>query len=100
MRRLPLLLLVIVLVLAVAGGAWWRLRSRASTVPTQDEVLRAVMARVDGDHDGRISREEWLRHGGEEGLFTQHDTNHDGFLDLDEFRTMFLTTDPVWLNGR
>lgn len=95
-RRLAIGLLLI----AVAAGVWLLARPRAARVPTQDEVLAAVIARVDEDHDGRISRDEWRRYGGEADLFARYDADRNGFLDVAEFRAMFFETDPIRLNGR
>lgn len=88
------------LLIALAGGVWLRLRSLAPSVPTQSQVMAAVMARADDDHDDRLSRGEWTRYGGEDAVFDRYDVDHDGFLTLDEFTTLFLATDPMRMDGR
>ena len=87
-------------VVSLGAGAWWLKHARSASVPTEDDVMRSVMARVDDDHDGRVSRQEWRRYGGADNLFDQYDTSHDGYLDLGEFRSMFSVTDPLRLDSR
>lgn len=65
-----------------------------SNLPDEDGVYRELMARIDTDHDGRISRQEWEANGGRKSVFDAYDFNHDGFLDLAEFKAMFVEVDP------
>ena len=100
LRRRGLVALVVAVLVAIAVvGAWLRMRSAAS-VPTREQVLAAVLARADDDHDGRLSRQEWKRYGGDDALFDRYDVNHDGYLDLTEFSAQFQATDPRSLEGR
>ncbi len=44
------------------------------------------MSSLDTDNDGKISRREFMRHHGE--MFNAHDTDSDGFIDMDEMQGM------------
>jgi hypothetical protein len=89
------LILVIVIVAAVAAlGGWLYARSRRDVVPTTEAVFAEIIARVDKDHDGRISPAEWQAYGGSKEVFEAYDFNADGSLDVSEFQAMFYSMDP------
>lgn len=48
------------------------------------QKFRAMLRVADADHDGRISREEFVAAGAR--LFERLDANHDGYVDRDEIR--------------
>lgn len=77
--------------LAVAGTLAARrvLEMRASRAPYVQ-----AFARLDRNGDGRLSREEFIDAGGRAIEFDAYDANHDGYLDVDEFRTAFMHEDP------
>ena len=45
-----------------------------------------MMSKVDSDKDGKISKEEFLKH--HEAMFDKKDLNNDGFIDEDEMGKM------------
>ena len=45
-----------------------------------------MMSRIDGDKDGKISKEEFLKY--HEEKFKKKDLNNDGFIDEDEMQKM------------
>lgn len=45
-----------------------------------------MMSKVDSDKDGKISKEEFLKH--HEAMFDKKDLNNDGFIDEDEMHKM------------
>ena len=45
-----------------------------------------MMSKVDSDNDGKISKEEFLKH--HEAMFDKKDSNNDGFIDEDEMHKM------------
>jgi hypothetical protein len=47
---------------------------------------RERFAAMDTDHDGRISKAEWLAAGRKERGFAMMDADHDGYLTIDELR--------------
>ena len=53
--------------------------------PQVDPVTTIV--RIDTNHDGAASREEWVAYGNHDAGFTAIDTNHDGRLTVAELRT-------------
>lgn len=53
---------------------------------------RKFIAKVDADHDGRISMTEWRMQGLPARNFHRLDRNHDGFINLGELRAK---TPPV-----
>lgn len=79
------------LCVCLLAGLWLTCtRWIAARTVTTDDVMRAWMARFDRDHDGRISRDEWLYYGGRPETFEGFDFNGDGYLDAHEFETFFL----------
>lgn len=85
-----LVTILAVLVVAASVALWYTRRD----VPDTEAVFAAIVNRVDTDHDGRISRDEWKRYGGTEAVFAAYDFNGDGFLDVAEFEASFFGTDP------
>jgi hypothetical protein len=47
----------------------------------------AKLMAMDTDHDGKWSKAEWLAGGRKERSFDLMDTNHDGFLTVEELKT-------------
>ncbi len=64
------------------------------SAPTPEGVMpdapradgRARFAAMDTDHDGKISKAEWLAAGRHERGFALMDADHDGFLTTNELR--------------
>lgn len=83
---------LIIGVLAAGLTAGWLSRPRA--MPPREAVYGELMARLDADHDGRISLAEWQAAGRRPELFTAADANRDGMLDVAEFEVLFVATDP------
>lgn len=76
MRLLPLILALCLPVPALAQG----------TASSPSAQVRRMMSDMDADHDGFVSREEFLAaHRRADQSFDQLDTNHDGVLSRDEF---------------
>lgn len=75
MRIFPLLLVLCLPVAALAQGG-----------PPGSPSARRMMMEMDADHDGFVSREEFMAsHAGADRLFGQLDTNHDGAISRDEY---------------
>lgn len=85
------LVMILAVLVVAAGFMLWMSRRE---VPDNEAVFAAIVNRVDTDHDGRISREEWKRYGGNDAVFNAYDFNGDGFLDVSEFQASFYGTDP------
>ncbi len=49
-------------------------------------AMPARLAAADTDHDGRWSKAEWLAAGRKARGFDAMDTNHDGFLTIEELK--------------
>lgn len=91
---LPWLALVLGIV-AMTGLTWLGGPARARTaLPDRAEVFRVTLARFDTDRDGRISLEEWTRHGGDREMFGVYDFNADGRLDVTELEAFLVTVAP------
>src|SRR5262252_62508 len=43
----------------------------------------------DSNHDGRLDMDEYKSHGGHPGNFNAMDCNHDGYLDINEFTNRY-----------
>jgi Ca2+-binding EF-hand superfamily protein len=56
------------------------LQSNASMM----QKMHAMLASADTNHDGKVSREEFVQQGMQ--LFDMADTNHDGYVDKDEMQ--------------
>lgn len=82
---------ICVIVVAVVGLFSFMHRQRYRT---SADVMREALARIDSDHDGRISKDEWKRYNDDDKAFARYDVNGDGYLDLDEFTRMFWSFDP------
>ena len=54
--------------------------------PADHMTPRERFAAMDTDHDGRISRAEWLAAGRHERGFAMMDADHDGFVTVDELK--------------
>jgi len=57
------------------------------------ERMAKVMARfddLDADHDGKITRAEWIRKFGNDDGFDHYDVDHNGVIDADEFARGYL----------
>lgn len=91
------LLLAFTLVVAFIAFMWTHHRH---TYRTAEDVFRETMDRIDANHDGRISREEWARYSDDSRLFQAYDFNGDGYLDVVEFTAMFSGTDPGYSQHR
>jgi hypothetical protein len=49
-------------------------------------TARDKFVAMDTDHDGRISKAEWLAAGHKERGFAMMDADHDGYLTVDEIK--------------
>ncbi|QYE34515.1 hypothetical protein KZX46_17375 [Polymorphobacter sp. PAMC 29334] len=52
----------------------------------QHEGMVSRFAGMDTDHDGKVSKAEWLAAGRQERGFEMMDADHDGFLTMDELK--------------
>jgi len=58
----------------------------ASPAPAGGGMMSRMFERLDTNHDGKVSREEYRAQAAER--FDRMDTNHDGFLDQSEMTAM------------
>lgn len=49
-------------------------------------AMRERLMAMDTDHDGKFSKAEWLAAGRKERGFDMMDSNHDGYVTIDELR--------------
>ena len=77
MRRIALASLLVL----AAGAA----RAQAPAAPPQLDPVTTIV-RIDTNHDGAASREEWVAYGFHDAGFTAIDTDHDGRLTVAELR--------------
>jgi len=68
---------------SAAGAELGTPRPAGSEPPA--ELSEADFARIDSNHDGVISREEWALTGRDTQIFAKADVNFDGKLTLREF---------------
>ncbi|MGE5514739.1 MAG: EF-hand domain-containing protein [Bacteroidota bacterium] len=81
MRLLPLVLVLCLPLPALAQGA-----PPAGGGPSPPATVRRMMADMDTDHDGFVSRQEFLAaHARAERAFDRLDSNHDGVISRDEY---------------
>ena len=59
--------------------------SPPKTPPPQVDPVTTIL-RIDTNHDGAASREEWVAYGNHDAGFTAIDTDHDGRLTVAELR--------------
>jgi hypothetical protein len=59
------------------------------------KVTMAIVARVDLDHDGRVSSDEYTQLAFPDEPMDRWDTDRDGSLDPKEIEATFLDADPV-----
>ncbi|MGI4880080.1 MAG: EF-hand domain-containing protein [Janthinobacterium lividum] len=50
------------------------------------ESMAARFTAMDTDHDGKLSKAEWIAGGRSERGFDMMDADHDGFLTMDEIK--------------
>jgi hypothetical protein len=60
-------------------------------------ITRAIVARVDLDHDGRVSKDEYTELAFADEPMDPWDKNHDDALDAAEIEVAFLRADPARL---
>jgi len=70
-------------VVSAAGAESETARPAGSEPPA--ELSEADFARIDSNHDGVITREEWALTGRDTQIFVKGDVNFDGKLTLREF---------------
>lgn len=94
MRLLPLFLALCIPVAALAQGDQQAAAPETGTStphapggsPPPSAQVRRMMSEMDTDHDGFISREEFMAaHSRTDKAFERLDTNHDGVISRDEF---------------
>ena len=57
---------------------------KTSTKAQKKEKARAKFDAMDQDHDGKVTREEWITIKGSDKGFDKKDVNHDGALEFNE----------------
>ena len=82
MRRTVLTLLF---ALAAGPGLAQAPAAPEKTPPPQVDPVTTIV-RIDANHDGAASREEWVAYGNHDAGFTAIDTDHDGRLTVAELR--------------
>lgn len=92
MRLLPLFLALCIPAAAMAQGDQQAVNPNAETSNPQGRTappppqVRRMLSEMDGDHDGFVSRDEFLSaHARADQIFDRQDANHDGVLSRDEF---------------
>jgi Ca2+-binding EF-hand superfamily protein len=58
-----------------------------------------LIAQMDKDKDGKVSKKEWTDWGRPEKLFPKYDKNNNGFIDADEKPTGMPTFELTDING-
>ncbi|MGE5476587.1 MAG: EF-hand domain-containing protein [Bacteroidales bacterium] len=82
MRLTPCLFALLVPVAALAQTG----EGKSPAGPAPSAQVRRMMTEMDTDHDGFVSREEFLAaHARADKMFEQLDSNHDGAISRDEF---------------
>lgn len=85
------------LALAFAGGVGAVARAIVPRAPPGTGRIAAVIAHVDLDGDGALSRAEYDAVAPAQMPFDAYDLDHDGLLCAREVLEMTLATDPLWL---
>jgi hypothetical protein len=79
----------------LACGAEPEAPQAAGLHPAREAVLAHALARADGDADGLIQREEYLRFNDDPDGFMRYDTDGDGALGLAELEAALQDADPL-----
>lgn len=74
--------------LVVTGLFWCAVAGEAAANPVLTLITQLVMARIDSNGDGRVTRAELAT--AERDRFSQADTNHDRLISPEEFHTAYL----------
>jgi hypothetical protein len=69
----------------------------APSEPRYPRITRAIVARVDLDQDGRVSKDEYAQLAFADEPMDPWDADHDEALDPREIETAFLRADPTRL---
>lgn len=85
---------LILMIVALVCGLSWARHHRQDKLPDTPTLLKNIIARVDKDHDGRISLQEWMDVGGGDLLFVAYDFDGNGYLDQSELEELIHTLPP------
>ena len=85
---------------AIGLGVWQISEQQRQAVsaplefPSRDEIWRQTMARFDGDGDGQLSQEEFLRYQTPSLRFHDFDLSGDGYISVDELDAQIMRREP------
>jgi Ca2+-binding EF-hand superfamily protein len=91
-------IVVAVLLAVVAGFAW--MRAQQTSGLRYPEVVDAILAQVDTNHDGELTSEEFTRVALPGDPFSRYDVDHDGVISRSELEQAFVRTSPQSTRGR
>lgn len=94
MPRWKKLLTILVIAQVALLTAFYQTR-RARPTRSAREVFARTLAGFDRNGDGRLSKAEFLSFKGVPAVFDRYDADHDGLLDVQEFRAAFEGEDPL-----
>ncbi len=86
MGRILFVAFVATFVAALAVVVGMPVAAQEAPASGQHEGMAARFAAMDADHDGKLSKAEWLAGGRKERGFDMMDADHDGFLTMDELK--------------
>lgn len=82
------------LLVAIVGATAYAKHRSSEGLPSSEAILQGIIARLDTDNDGRISKDEWKEFGGGIPIFDAYDFDGDGYLSVSELDALVHTLPP------